>query len=220
MTVHLTAVLGIDQAVCSGWALHADGRIVASGLASTAQERANVVVHALQLAAPRSLLVVLEDHGKMPLMRNTQFDSWAKQAPTRNAATLVGMGDARGRWREQLELAGVPMSHVLYVEPKVWRRAVLGRGAASLGTQAAKQLAVSWASKACGRTVTDDNEAEAVAIASWGAVAGRSAFRATQHAARARAGRKTAPRGEALELGLIDVQTPCVSGDTCQSRNG
>jgi hypothetical protein len=204
VTLAPTVVLGVDQASRSGWALHRTGKIEASGVCKNARERALVVEMALALAgSPKALLVVLEDHTKMPLSRNTQFDSFTKRAPSRNAAVIIGMGDARGRWREQLELAGVPLSHFLMVEPRVWRKAVFGGGASSMGTDQAKALAVSWSSQLCGRRIEDDNEAEAVAIASWGGRHGLFTFQASLHEAQVKGRTKRrapVPKGATIDL--------------------
>lgn len=206
MTLAPRVVLGVDQARASGWAVHALGRIVASGVARNAADRRAAVELALaQAGAPRELLVVLEDHGKMPLARLAHYDTESGEGPKRNAAAIVGMGDARGRWREQLELVGVPLSHFVLVEPGVWRRAVFGRGAPALGTDAAKALALRWASQALGRVLEQHDEAEAAALASWGAREGVLTFQARLHEAQARgrASRSAARRvGEAMELAL------------------
>ena len=198
-----TVVLGVDQAACSGAAIHAGGRVVASGVTRNARERREAVTLALGLAGdPRGLLVVLEDHGKMPLTRLAQFSAETGEPPSRNADVIVGMGDARGRWREQLELAGVPLNHFLLVEPRTWRQAVFGRGAHALGTDAAKALALQWASQVRGERVADDNEAEAIAIATWGARNGVLVYQGRLHEARMRARARRHPALQAVPLEL------------------
>lgn len=195
----VNVVVGIDQARASGWAIRIrELRDPAFwGLARNASERRDVVQRALDAARPKEILIVLEDHGKMPLSRRTKHDrrrlprhglaatlaaanQAGSSAPTRSTATILGMGDARGRWREQFELAGVPASHFVLVEPKVWRAAVFGRSAPRMGTDAAKALALRWATAEVGERVDDDNVAEALAIARWGALEGVLAFEATR----------------------------------------
>ena len=46
-----------------------------------------------------------------------------------NPETMMGMGEGRGRWLEQLELADIPRSHIIGVTPGTWRRAALGHHA-------------------------------------------------------------------------------------------
>ena len=207
MTLAPRVIVGIDQAARSGWAVHSGGQVRASGVARSARERLEVVQAALSAAGgdTRLLLIVLEDHGKMPLSRRTQYDAATKHAPSRNAATILGMGDARGRWREQFELVGVPLSHFVLVEPRTWRLAVFGRGAPSMGTEAAKELAVRWASQVRGEPIADDNEAEAIAMASWGAREGVQVYQARLHEAQVRGRaqrRRPADPGSTLELAL------------------
>lgn len=189
-------VLGIDQATRSGWGLalpwgavmpHSD-TFLAHGLASNAAQRKVVLELAVAklvalLGSVRStaqaldaLLVVLEDHSKMPIHRKAQ---WSRDAvtgdvkrPERSTGTLLTMGGSRDRWLEQLELLGHPKRNVLLVEPRVWRKAVLGTSI-NLTTDAWKAQAVMWVKAASGDpTITDHNEAEGMCLTAWGAMAG------------------------------------------------
>jgi hypothetical protein len=71
---------------------------------------------------------------------------------------------------EQLELAGVKRSHVIGVTPGTWRRAALGASTGRMQRDGLKALAVQ-SCKARGYPVTNDDEAEAILIALWGAQA-------------------------------------------------
>lgn len=206
-------VLGIDQASDSGWALVpiADDRVTllrpaACGLARSAADRQHVLRQALTHCGGvvESLLVVLEDHSKMPLSRGTKHDKRRHALSaltgegaqvTRGTAQLLGMGDARGRWREQLDLLGHPERLRLMVEPRAWRARIYG---AAGDTDLLKSKALTWASARIGRVLDDHNIAEGICLASWGAIDGIAALEAKRSAAankrtaQKRAGGKTA----------------------------
>jgi hypothetical protein len=154
-------LLAIDQAETSGWAFALVGpeirQFTWAGTAKTAAERADVVRQAAERAALHGvdLYVVLEDHGDFHFGRGNM-----------SVRSLLGMGAARGRWAEALELAGVPKSRISMVTPKAWRRAVLGLGgnAKAEHAKAAAQLHA--------RAVLDydpgPDAAEALCILLWG----------------------------------------------------
>lgn len=158
----MTVVLGIDPARTSGWCLMlARERLasrIASGTADSAVERAEVVARALAAVehSPGDRLVVVYEHHTV--------GGGARWTPT----TMLGMGEARGRWMEALELAGVPRSHLVGVTPATWRKATLPRGTAR-DREALKAAAVA-SCRARGWPVASDDEAEACLIAWWGAV--------------------------------------------------
>ena len=81
---------------------------------------------------------------------------------------ILGMGDARGRWREQLELAGHPVLIRDDVDALVWRRrlGIRGRG------EAVKAEAVRWVAPHARHLVTDHNEAEGMCLAAFGVLDG------------------------------------------------
>ena len=149
-------VIGIDQAATSGWAIarRADGaaKILESGTVRGALARRDVIARAVSLGEP--LAAVYEAHtvggGR----------HW-------NPATILGMGDARGRWLEALELAGVPRRMCIGVTPYTWRSAMIGRH--RMKRHEMKAAAV-LSCRGRGVTVASDDEAEAVLIAMWGAL--------------------------------------------------
>jgi hypothetical protein len=153
-------VLGIDQAQRSGWAVHDLSRFVLHGYTTTAeqQQAALRALRKLRGFDVSRLLVLFEDHRHIPARQGV------------NVETILGMGDARGGWRMLLEILQHPKSQRMLVEPKEWRR-VMGLRI-NLPTAACKQSAMFWATVVAGAPVTDDNEAEAMAIAQWGAVDG------------------------------------------------
>lgn len=169
-----THVLGIDQAATSGWAIApCGGRVFEHGVAKGRNGRLyaldRVYEHAHQAA---NLLVVFEDHSGISLSYGGRKNAdGSDQAPTRNAAMLLGLGAARGRWDELLDGIGHPEALRLKVTPRDWRARVLGTGQ-SIGADALKARALLWASQHVGENLTDHNEAEAVCIAAWGAIDG------------------------------------------------
>lgn len=178
MTAHdPTHVLGVDQATVSGWAIAlVGGKVLESGLAKDHCMRAWAVQRAMRLVDNRAenLLFVFEDHSDIPLSNGARFNHKNKQAPRRNAASLIGMGRALGRWEELLDAKLHPERLRLGVTSEDWRGRVLGCRNA-LGTDELKQRAVRWAHGHMGNlNIADHNEAEAVCIAAWGALDGVS----------------------------------------------
>lgn len=179
-------VLGIDQAATSGWAIHVGGpkgRIVAHGVARTWEARADVLTQALERAGGviGEVLVVFENHAGISLSKGSREEG---KAPTRNTAVILGLGAARGRWEEALDRRGHPELMRLSVEPKAWRARVLGL-ALGASRERCKHAALEWASAALYKPIADDNEAEAICIASWGALDGVSVLEGRRRHARA-----------------------------------
>jgi hypothetical protein len=162
-------VLGIDQASRSGYGVHDFAKLVQHGVATSSMRRREVLrsLRALPAFDFERLLVVFEDHSTIPLSNRAQYDG---RAPTRNAATILGMGAARGRWEELLDILEHPKHLRISVEPREWRR-VLGT-AVNLNTDAWKAQAKMWATAVCGTRIDDDNEAEGCVMATWGAFDG------------------------------------------------
>lgn len=154
-------VLGIDHARTSGYGIveahPVSPRVLEHGVARTPADRAVVVAHALAAAGDEGdLWVVFEDH------------SYLRASSGRPTATLIGMGDARGRWRERFDLAGLPRARYRFsVQPKVWRRAVLGLSDAASEARC-KETAVRYAESLTQGVVVDHNAAEGLCIAVWG----------------------------------------------------
>lgn len=177
-------VLGIDQARRSGWAVHDGRKIVQSGFVYNTPGMIGVVELVKAHAGSggiSSVLVVYEDHSGIPLHAKTRFQGG--QAPTRNTATILGMGAAWGRWETALDLAGHNPRLRICVAPADWRLRVLGL-VPSASTERCKATAKAWASQAVQGNVEDDNEAEAIAIASWGALDGKARLEAQRQARR------------------------------------
>ena len=167
-------VVGIDQAATSGYAVVQRFRPVFWGLVRTEEERRRVIASVVDLALGdlSEVLWVLEDHGKIPLWYKAAPNAETGEDPERNTDTVLGLGEARGRWLGQLELCGVTDSRILKVPPTTWRHAVLKRRKPG---QDWKQTAVEHASALAlgvGSTALDHNVAEALCIAMWGAFAG------------------------------------------------
>jgi hypothetical protein len=152
-------VLGLDPARSSGWATWAPYTVIASGVCTTAPERRAVVAEAQAQAHERELplVVVYERHTVGGGAR------W-------NPETMMGMGEGRGRWLEQLELVEVRRSHIIGVSPGTWRRAALGKASATMKRDELKSMAV-MSCRARGFVVESDDQAEAILIALWGAQA-------------------------------------------------
>ena len=154
----MTTVLAIDQSCdSSGWCVMVDGRIEYSGVARNAVERASAVDTAYRMAEARglSLIAVLEDHRKMRISRGNA-----------SPASLQGMGAARGRWEQVLEMHGI--TDVRMVEPHVWRKAVLGLKR-NVKRDDAKDAANVYAHALLGRAPESDDESEAIAMAAYAA---------------------------------------------------
>lgn len=206
-------VLGVDQAARSGWAVACMGKGQVSpsvgphGVATTHEHRKSAVAQALELAREAfeltreaiELLVVFEDHSGIPIGDKARFSA-ARGAPTRNVGTFLGMGEAKGLWQAVLNDAGVAQSHRLSVEPRVWRAAVLGARLPK-DTSSLKALACQWASARTGAKIVDDNEAEAIAIACWGAREGVGEWLRARNTARSDARDKRALKKQG-DLGL------------------
>lgn len=175
-------VLGIDQGKHGGWAFaKVGGSVFMSGVAKTPEARVAVVGHALNLITeelvdeglgivPDRLLLVYEDHSDITLSNRAK---WSRKhgAPERNAGSLIGMGRSLGRWDGMLDWNAHPERLRLGVTSEDWRMRVLGCSN-RLGTEELKERAKRWASAHTGRDVCDDNEAEAICIAAWGALDG------------------------------------------------
>jgi len=153
-------VLGLDPARTSGWCIMSVVRGAArrelSGIADDSASRTRVVHLAVEVARRDDdrLACVYERHTV------GGGDRWTPDV-------MMGMGEARGRWLEQLELAGIARSHIIGVTPATWRRATLPRCGRD---RAALKAAALLSCKARGWGVETDDEAEACLIAYWGAV--------------------------------------------------
>jgi hypothetical protein len=152
--VHECVVLGIDPGETSGWSVWLRGAYVESGEARTPQRRAAAVIVAQRCAESAGVPLIIA------------AEKWlARGNKTWTPVQMMGTGAQWGRWAEQIDIAGIPSSRVVRVEPQVWRAATLGRR--SLKRDAWKQLAIAYARGVVPRPVGAD-EAEAVFIGLWG----------------------------------------------------
>ena len=187
---------GIDQGKSSGWGLMrvGTGRFIDTGLARTARHRRRALE--LALAACEGdvsrLLVMLEDHTKMPITRLTRADFKTRRragsrrgAPQRSTGSIIGQGDSRGRWLERLDDLDHPRILRDKVEPRVWRIRVLGTTGG--GEERLKRLACQWASTRVGLPIRDHNQAEGVAITAFCALDGLARLEQRRRKARERA---------------------------------
>lgn len=206
----IQAVLGLDQAARTGWAIGAlrDGlppTVVRHGVAKTHAERKAVVELALEYAGgdPRQLLVMYESHAGMPLTRLTRHDRQSARqgragAPERSTASILGQGAAKGRWDELLDMLEHPERLRDQVEPRTWRARVLGPTRA--GTEQLKHLACTWATAALGQVVDDPDEAEGCGICAFAMRDGIARLEQRRTQARVQARGK---REEKRQLSLI-----------------
>lgn len=160
-------VLGLDPARTSGWCImsvvRGSARRELSGVVDDCAGRAHVIHLAVEVARRDDdrLAICYERHtvggGAGSDGKGTR---WTPDV-------MMGMGEARGRWLEQLELAGIARSHCVGVTPSTWRKATLPRCGRD---RAALKAAALLSCKARGWGVESDDEAEACLIAYWGAV--------------------------------------------------
>jgi len=156
---HDAVILAIDPGATSGWAVVARGRVFASGVARTAADRAGVVGDwsASLLGLPDVAVVETWTVG----------GGRGRAGGTRwTPSTMIGLGAARGRWLERLELACVPARRIVSVTPATWRAVLAGLPRKT--TDDAKRSAAIVARAKVGRPVEPD-EAEAICIGLWAA---------------------------------------------------
>lgn len=159
MRFEVRAVLAIDQAATSGVAFGQLGVGVLTGRTVGTTLRREHRVETLRAAVKLAggidhLAVVYEDHSEIPASSGY------------GTPTLLGMGDARGRWLELLESVGHPVALVSCVTMDEWRKAL---GFSSRRTEQLKAEAVRWASRwlSVPEDELDHNAAEAACILAW-----------------------------------------------------
>ncbi len=158
------AVLGLDPAGVSGWALCTPREIVASGACESALERRDVIVAAKVQVQARGLELVVVYEAHHPSTGHTP-------------SVIAGLALSQGRWFEQVDLAGIARSHTVGVSPQTWRHwAYQGARVADPDRWAIERcrelgIAVSCAPQAC-----------ACLIAWWGAHQSAEVMRIAQRA--------------------------------------
>lgn len=174
----ITAVLGVDQAERSGWGIAQPAHglahtFLAHGVARNDEELKAVVALALRHAGgePRQLLVMFEDHSKFPFNYRAGFDPRTGEGPKRDPLKVgIGLGRALGHWEFALNDLGHPATLRDAVEPRVWRRRVLGTAKGT--ADQLKHLAATWATMRLGEPIFDADEAEGVCITAFAALDG------------------------------------------------
>jgi hypothetical protein len=151
-------VLGIDAGATSGWAIWIPGRgVLEHGTAKSSNQRGSVVYRATDLAIQLDLPCV------------AVLEKWTPGGGVRwNPKTMIGLGQSRGRWLEQLDIYSFMDADMIGVEPNTWRAGTLSKLGRGIGRDEWKRRAVQ-ACKARGLVTATDDEAEAILIAVWGA---------------------------------------------------
>jgi hypothetical protein len=151
-------VLGVDSGATSGWAIWTPGAgICKHGTAKSSADRGAVVLDAVQIAHALTLPCV------------AVLEKWTPGGGVRwNPKTMIGLGQSRGRWLEQLEVCDFMDADVVSVEPNTWRAGTLSKLGRGVGRDEWKRRAVQ-ACKARGLVTATDDEAEAILMAIWGA---------------------------------------------------
>jgi hypothetical protein len=176
MIVHDRVVLGVDQAINSGWSIRVGVRPVQSGELDVWNWEARRYVlrlafdfanHDARTQGPRHssrwipkwFVFVYEDHAQAPL-------SSYKSTPQ-----VLSLGGSRNLWLDSLNRMGHPQELRINVASRVWRTKVLGLKAALRGEEC-KAQAVRWAEDHTGKRPLHHDEAEALCVSQWGATEG------------------------------------------------
>lgn len=120
-------IFGIDPGKVSGWAIFAEKKFVASGVATTHEERETAFVTAIMWS------------NKLDLPLIVGRETWTAGG-WKSHKGILGMGAAWGKWEAILD-GRVPKNRVFGVNPNVWRKAILGLKAGKYTREQAKRLA-------------------------------------------------------------------------------
>jgi len=178
MIIHDRVILGVDQAINSGWSIRVGSRPVQSGELDVWDWEARRYV--LRLAfdfanrpgrtlpsnrgnrwIPEWFVFVYEDHGSAPL------------ASYKTTPQVLSLGGSRNLWLDSLNRMGHPQELRINVTSRTWRTKVLGLKAALRGDEC-KAQAVRWAEDHTGKRPLHHDEAEAICLSHWGSVDGMS----------------------------------------------
>ncbi len=146
------AVLAIDTAKRSGWAIYCKGKLQESGEVDTLDEAtlSQITRNAVGYAAECGVPIVL-----------------ALEAPWGGSVDVVAaLGVARERWLRAWRQAEQSPARVVRVMPSTWRGAVLGRGWPGAAREEVRAKEVTVARAFVGRAVGPD-EAPAILIGRW-----------------------------------------------------
>jgi hypothetical protein len=176
-------VLAFDQAARTGWCVHDGRRPVLHGVAATTLDAQRVLdqVAALPGWSWQRVLVAFEDHREI-----NKRQRWSPDGkPERNPVTVaIGLGDARGGWRVLLDLRGQPASQRILVHPTDWHQVL--RGLRFGAGDDWKSAAMRFAATVSNAPLTDDNEADAIVIATDAVARGLHAWATERLADRAK----------------------------------
>lgn len=146
------AIIAVDTAANSGWAITYRGEYDHSGEVDTTDEcqLLELVKYAARQDTP--VVLVLEA-------------PYGGHKHPGEVATLVALGMARERWERAWKANGQAASRIVRVQPSTWRAAVLGRITRMKTPELRKveaRVAKEWTGLDCGQ-----DEAAAVCIAIW-----------------------------------------------------
>lgn len=168
MTQARLTVLALDPAQTSGWAIlildpGADGRLLASGTATSALERQAVARKFAELVRARGgASAAAAETWTNKRTRGAMREG--KKTGKLATKTLIGLGAGYGRWEQAFELAciesKVDRPKVIRWTPQEWREVI---GAVAASGEVAKERAVQAALLWWGVKAKHD-EAEAIAI--------------------------------------------------------
>lgn len=162
------AVLAVDPAERSGWAVWAEGKLLDHGTTTHPFERAAAVQRAFGVAAERGLPLVV-------VAETWSARRFQAKGGRMSTASIAGMGAAWGRWLEQIDTCHTPNRvgrwtgpAIVRVEPPTWRAQTIGNGGNSASMKLrAMQRACSIARQAGLPEPTWSDAADAVVIGEW-----------------------------------------------------
>lgn len=184
------AILAVDTAANSGWSIWREGQLVSHCEVDTRDElEMRLVLADISLWAETTLDC---ERGRVPavpavLVLEAPYGGFKHPGMV---STLVALGMARERWERAWKARGLPMSHIVRVQPSTWRAAVLGR-VARMKTEELRKLEQSVACRllGCAEGRLGSDEAAAVCIGAWatrapevGRVIGERARKASERA--------------------------------------
>lgn len=177
------AILAVDTAANSGWSMSREGKLITYGEVDTRDELAMKMVLA-DIAD-----ISLWGRGNVPAVLVLEAPYGGHKHPGM-VSTLVALGMARERWERAWKARGLPMSHIVLVQPSTWRAAVLGRVARMKKPELLKlEQSVACRLVGCAEGDLGGDEAAAVCIGAWatradavGQVIGERARKASEKA--------------------------------------
>lgn len=136
------AILAIDPGKKSGAALFINGEFQdAWQVSEKAAERQDVVCHAMHEAIEHEVDLC------------AAIERWPYFGGVR---TALGLGEASGRWKEQLELKGLPKRRIVGIDVNAWRKGVFGHVHDRHGTEGWKANAVQLCRVRFNKTLQSD----------------------------------------------------------------